>query len=148
MKFKKIEKTDKSLIEKIVNIEEEVFGKNGGADYWLVKALARYGTIFVLISNDEIVSIAEFMQVQGENKLFLYGFLTREKYRGKGYAKELMKACENEFRKTKIDSILLTVDPENKIGINLYTKLGYSNIEFQEDEYGKGVHRFLFEKKL
>ena len=148
IKFKKVEKNDKDLIAKIVEIEEKVFGKNGGADYWLIKAFVRYGAIFVLILEDEIVSIAEFMQIQGENKLFLYGFLTREEYRGKGYAKELMKACENELKKNQIDSILLTVDPKNEIGINLYKKLGYLNIELLKDEYGEGVDRFLFEKKL
>lgn len=148
MKLKKIEKTDKILIEKIVAIEGEVFGKNGGADYWLIKAFARYGTIFVLMVEKEIVSIAEFMQVQSEKKMFLYGFLTRKEYRGKGYAKQLMKYCEEELKNIGIESIILTVDPKNQIGINLYTKLGYSNIEFQKDEYGEGIDRFLFGKKI
>ena len=49
MEFKEVKITDMHLINKIIEIEEEVFGVNGGADAWLVKAFVRYGMILIII---------------------------------------------------------------------------------------------------
>lgn len=148
MKFKEIKIQDKELIEKIVKIEEEVFGVNGGADYWLVKAFVRYGLIFVGMEGEEIVSIAEYIQILGKNELFLYGFSTREPYRNKGYGKKLMKFSEKKAKEIEMKSISLTVDPKNKIAVSMYEKMGYEIIELQNDEYGYGIDRYLMKKKF
>ena len=44
--------------------------------------------------------------------------------------------------------IELTVAPENEIAINLYKKHGYAQEKLLEDEYGKGIHRYVMRKKL
>ena len=48
----------------------------------------------------------------------------------------------------KIVEIELTVAPENEIAINLYKKHNYIQEKFLEDEYGKGIHRYVMRKKL
>lgn len=148
MEFKEIKISDEKLIKRIVEIEEEVFGVNGGADFWLVKAFVRYGLLFVLIDGDEIISIAEYMQVFGKKELFLYGFSTRINYRNKGYGKKLVQESEKKAREKGIGKISLTVDPKNEIGVSMYKKLGYIIEEFQKDEYGEGIDRYLMSKKL
>ncbi|MGL4687572.1 MAG: GNAT family N-acetyltransferase, partial [Fusobacteriaceae bacterium] len=98
MIFKEVKYNDIEVLEKLKLIEEEVFGENGGADNWLLKTFTRYGLLFIIIDNDEIVSVAEFIQVLGKKELFLYGFLTREKYRNMGYAKGLIEFSERKIK--------------------------------------------------
>lgn len=148
MEFKRINPGDKKEIDNIVKIEEEVFGKNGGADYWLVKTFVRYGLLLVIKEGEEIISIAEYIEIMGEKELFLYGFLTREKFRGKGYAGKLIDYSEKISRIKGYKAISLTVDPENLLAVNFYKKRGYQIVEFQENEYGEGVHRYLMKKHL
>lgn len=148
MKLRQITPEDTKEIDNIVKIEEEVFGKNGGADYWLIKAFVRYGMVLILEEENEIISIAEYMEIMEKKELFLYGFLTRLAFRGRGYAGKLIDYGEKMARNKGYKAISLTVDPENILAINLYKKRGYEIIEFQEDEYGKGVHRFLMRKPL
>lgn len=148
MEFKKIAPEDKKDIDDIVKIEEEVFGKNGGADYWLIKAFVRYGLLFVVKEGEEIVSVAEYMEIAEKKELFLYGFLTREKFRGKGYAGKLIQYSEKNAKKKGYAAIALTVDPENLTAVKFYQKRGYKIEELQENEYGDGIHRYLMRKIL
>lgn len=148
MNIKEIRLQDKELIEKIVEMEKEVFGVNGGADFWLVKAFVRYGLLFVLIDKGEIISIAEYMQIYGKEEVFLYGFLTKEYYRNKGYGKYLVIESEKKLKEKGIKGIKLSVDPMNNIGLSMYLKLGYEIVEFSKDEYGDKNDRYIMEKKL
>jgi ribosomal protein S18 acetylase RimI-like enzyme len=148
MDFKIITSENKKNIEKIVKIEEEIFGKNGGADYWLIKAFARYGLLLIIKEEDEIVSVAEYMAIIDKKELFLYGFLTREKFRGKGYGGKLIEFSEKIAKDKGYKAISLTVDPKNLNALNFYKKREYEIIELQNDEYGEGIHRYLMKKSL
>ena len=148
MEFKELKKIDLDYLKKIVELEEEAFEGNGGVDLWILKALIRYGKVFVIGENDEIVSIVEYMQCFDKKEVFLYGICTRKKYRSQGHAKEIMRESEKELKNLGYKEIGLTVDPNNEIGINLYKKLGYEVAEYQENEYGEGVHRYLMKKVI
>ena len=148
MEFKELKKIDLDYLKKIVELEEEAFEGNGGVDLWILKALIRYGKVFVIEENDEIVSIVEYMQCFDKKEVFLYGICTRKKYRSQGHAKEIMRESEKELKNLGYKEIGLTVDPNNEIGINLYKKLGYEVTEYQENEYGEGVHRYLMKKVI
>ena len=148
MEFKIIEAQDRKIIDRLVEIEREVFGENGGADYWLIMAFVRYGFLAVLMEGDEIISVAQYMQVFGKKELFLYGFLTREKFRKKGFGKKLLEICEERLKDMEIESIILTVDPENREGIGLYKSMGYINLGLEKDEYGAGIDRYIMRKQL
>ncbi|MGL5122659.1 MAG: GNAT family N-acetyltransferase [Fusobacteriaceae bacterium] len=148
MIFKEVKSNDTEILKNLKLIEEEVFGENGGADSWLLKTFTRYGLLYIIIDNDEIVAAAEFIQILGKKELFLYGFLTREKYRNMGYAKKLIEFSEKKIKSLGYSTILLTVDPENLIGVNLYKNKGYEIIEFQKNEYGPNIDRLLMKKIL
>ncbi len=140
---------DEKIIKKLVEIEAEVFGEKGGADNWLMKFFARYGQLFILMSDeDEIISVAEFIQVFGKPEVFLYGFLTVPKFRNQGNAKKLLDFSEKKLKELNIKNILLTVDPKNEIGVNIYKKRNYEIVELQKDEYGTGIDRYLMKKNL
>lgn len=148
MKFKELKVVDLELLNKIVELEEEAFEGNGNVDLWILKALIRYGKVFILEESDEIVTIAEYMQVMGKDEVFLYGISTRKKYRNHGYAKRIMKESERYLKDLGYKVIGLTVDPKNEIAIKLYKNLGYTIEEFQENEYGKGIDRYLMKKVI
>lgn len=148
MEFRELKKVDLDLLNRIVEVEEEAFEGNGNVDLWILKSLIRYGKVFILEEAGEIVSIAEYMQVMGEKKLFLYGLSTRKKYRHRGWAKRIMGESEKILKNLGYEEVSLTVDPKNEIAIDMYKKLGYIIKEFQENEYGEGIHRYLMKKVI
>lgn len=148
MEFREVNNTDLEYLKKIVELEEEAFEGAGGVDLWILKALIRYGKVFAIEEAGEIVTLAEYMQCFETKEAFLYGICTRKKYRGQGHAKDIMRRSEEELRKLGYTGIALTVDPENEIGIHMYKNLGYDIVEYQKDEYGEGVHRYLMKKVI
>lgn len=148
MEFRELHDVDLTLMNKIVEIEEEAFEGNGSVDLWILKALIRYGKVFVLVEGDEIITIAEYMQVLGKDEVFLYGISTRKKYRNRGNARKIMEESEKYLKRLGYKEVGLTVDPNNNIAMKLYKDLGYRIEEYQEDEYGKGIHRYLMKKVI
>ncbi len=149
MKIYEVTPNDTELIKEILKNEMESFGECGGADMWLIKSFIRYGKLFILLNEENtLLSVAQYQGVIGEKKVFLYGFSTLKKWRGKGYAKELLSKTEELLKKIEIEEILLTVDPKNIIALNLYKSLGYRKVDFLIDEYGNGVDRVLMKKEL
>ncbi len=148
MEFRELYDVDLTLMNKIVEIEEEAFEGNGNVDLWILKALIRYGKVFVLVEGDEIITIAEYMQVLGKDEVFLYGISTRKKYRNRGNARKIMEESEKYLKRLGYKEVGLTVDPNNNIAMKLYKDLGYRIEEYQEDEYGKGIHRYLMKKVI
>ena len=148
MEFKEVKKVDLPFLKRIVELEDEAFEGQGGVDLWILKALIRYGKVFILEEAGEIVSIVEYMQVFEKKEVFLYGICTRKRFRSQGNAKKIMNLSEAYLKNEGYNAISLTVDPNNSIGIKMYKELGYDQVEFQENEYGEGVHRYLMKKVI
>ncbi|AAL94130.1 N-acetyltransferase [Fusobacterium nucleatum subsp. nucleatum ATCC 25586] len=143
-----IKDPDFEVMMKIVEIEQETFEGNGNVDLWIIKALIRYGLVFVIKENDKIVCIVEYMQVFNKKSLFLYGISTLKEYRHKGYGNYILNETEKILKNLSYEEIELTVAPENDIAINFYKKHGYIQEKLLKDEYGKGIHRYVMRKKL
>ena len=143
-----IKDPDFEVMMKIVEIEQETFEGNGNVDLWIIKALIRYGLVFVIKENDKIVCIVEYMQVFNKKSLFLYGISTLKEYRHKGYGNYILNETEKILKNLSYEEIELTVAPENDIAINFYKKHGYIQEKLVKDEYGKGIHRYVMRKKL
>lgn len=148
MILKELNKADLPLIKEIVALEEEAFGGKGGVDLWILKALLRYGKVFILEEDNKIISIIEYMQCFDKKEVFLYGICTLKKYRNQGNATKIMLESEKYLKEKGYNEIYLTVDPENEIAINMYKHFGYSIVEYQENEYGEGIHRYLMKKTI
>ena len=119
MEFRELHDVDLTLMNKIVEIEEEAFEGNGNVDLWILKALIRYGKVFVLVEGDEIITIAEYMQVLGKDEVFLYGISTRKKYRNRGNARKIMEESEKYLKRLGYKEVGLTVDPNNNIAMKI-----------------------------
>ena len=148
MKLVHIKNPDFQVMKKIVEIEQEAFEGDGNVDLWIIKALIRYGMVFVIKEDNKIVCIIEYMQIFNKKSLFLYGISTLKKYRHKGYANFILTETEEILKDFGYKEIELTVAPENEIAINLYKKHGYIQGKFLEDEYGKGIHRYVMRKVI
>ncbi|UUV19230.1 GNAT family N-acetyltransferase [Fusobacteria bacterium ZRK30] len=148
MKFLEIEAKDKKYIEQIIEVEKEVFGVSGGVDEWILKPIIRYGKVFVLVIEDEVIGIAEYIRDFDGDEIFLYGLSIKKEYRKCGYGKKLLEESVKVFRENKIKKIGLTVSLENKPAIELYKKLGFKMKEMLKDEYGKGVDRLYFAREI
>ncbi|MGL5279277.1 MAG: GNAT family N-acetyltransferase [Cetobacterium sp.] len=149
MKVIEVDAENRGLIQKIFDNEVESFGVMGGADMWMIMSFIRYGKLYVLLNeNNELLSVAQYQGVLGKKEVFLYGFSTSLKERGKGYGKILLEESQNRLRELDMEKIYLTVDPTNTVAIDMYKKAGYVIEELQKDEYGKGIDRYLMTKNL
>ena len=148
MEFLELDINCREEIEQVIRIEEEAFGKNGGVDEWVLKPLAKYGKVFVVKDNGRIVCLAEFMQKFGEDRAYLYGICTEKNSRGKGLAKYLLEKSLEYFSEYGIESVDLTVSPENEAAIELYEKMGFEKKKILKNEYGIGVDRLYMVKEI
>ena len=139
---------DYRTMQNIIKIEEEAFEGKGNVDLWIIKALIRYGIVFVVKINDEIVSIVEYMQMFNKKSVFLYGISTLKKYRHRGCANFLLVETEKYLKDIGFKEIELTVDPKNEIAIAMYKKNGYIQGNYLKDEYGAGIDRYVMKKIL
>ena len=133
-----IKNPDFEVMKKIVEIEQEAFEGAGNVDLWIIKALIRYGMVFIVKEGEKIVCIVEYMQVFNKKSLFLYGISTLKKYRHKGYANYILNETEKILKDLGYKEIELTVAPENEIAINLYKKHNYI-----QENISKYVNYFL-----
>ena len=84
-----------------------------------------------------------------DNKAYIYGFFTNEKYRGRGISNLFLSNIIEEIAKNNmIEEIELTVSPENIQAIKLYEKNGFVVDRLLHNEYGEGEDRYLMYKKL
>ncbi|MEI6856743.1 GNAT family N-acetyltransferase [Psychrilyobacter sp.] len=148
MKFLEIKSKDKKYIDQIIEIEKEAFGLSGGVDEWILKPIIRYGKVFVLVIDDEVIGIAEYIRGFDGDVVFLYGFSIKKEYRKCGYGEKLLEESIKIFRENKIKKIGLTVSLKNKSAIELYKKMGFKMEEMLKEEYGKGIDRIYFGRKM
>ena len=149
MKVIEVDAKNRELIKKIFDNELESFGVMGGADMWMIMSFIRYGKLYVLLNeSNDLLSVAQYQGVLVKKEVFLYGFSTSLKERGKGYGKILLEESHNRLKELGMEKIYLTVDPANAKAIDMYKKAGYIIEELQKDEYGKGIDRYLMIKNL
>jgi len=142
-----LKEEDNELMEEVVKLEEEAFGKNGGVDIWILKPLATYGRVYVLRENGVVVAVAEFMRgFNGES--YLYGLATAKDYRKKGFATKIMKESFKKLKEKSLKTMYLTVDPKKEYIVDFYKKLGFTKDSYIENEYGEGIHRLKMRKEL
>ncbi|WP_320045714.1 N-acetyltransferase [uncultured Ilyobacter sp.] len=148
MEFIEVQGDDIKIINGILDLENKTFGDNGGIDIWTLKPLVRYGKVFALVDKEIVVSAIEFIHKFDSKEIYLFGVSTREEFRGRGCAKELINRGTEYFREKGMEKISLTVAPENKSAVGLYKKMGYIIKNIQNSEYGDGVDRFYMVKKI
>ena len=147
MEIRELLPSEKERINDIAEYEELIFG-DGGIGRWTIMPFVRYGKVYVLLENEEIVSVAEIMRTFDTKDAYIYGFFTKEKLSRKGYGSVLLNFIINEMEKSGIEAVTLTVDPENEKAVNLYLKHGFEKAELLTEEYGENEDRLYMRLEL
>ena len=140
MEIRELLPSEKERINEIAEYEELIFG-DGGIGRWTIMPFVRYGKVYVLLEDEEIVSVAEIMRTFDTKDAYIYGFFTKEKFLRKGYGSVLLNFIINEMEKSGIEALTLTVDPENEKAVNLYLKHGFEKAGILTEEYGENEDR-------
>lgn len=143
-----LNESDENYINQIINLEAEIFGENGAVDLWNLKPLIKYGKVYVLLQEKKVLACAELTKDWNGQKAYLYGFAVKLSEQKRGFGKTFLSMVIKECIKEKINEIELTVSPENAPAIFLYEKFGFTKIKYLNDEYGKGINRYLYKKLL
>ncbi|MBZ4683388.1 MAG: hypothetical protein PWP46_1885 [Fusobacteriaceae bacterium] len=149
MNFIEILPNNREYIEQIIEIEERVFGKNGGVDYWILKPIVRYGKVVAIEKDNKVLAVAELINNWENDTVYIYGFCVDIDYQFKGIGKYFLnEIIKYILSKKTINKIVLTVAKENKKAIKLYEKLGFKIEKELKDEYGNGIDRLYMVFKI
>lgn len=146
--FIELRDLDKDLTRQIIAIEQEAF-KEGGMNSWFLPPFIRHGRVFLLINQGQVLAAAEYMRDFTEISLaYLFGLAVKKEYRNQGLGYKLLDSAHSILRQDDITDVCLTVDPNNKTALRLYTKLGFKAKQLLPDEYGDGIHRQVWKLSL
>lgn len=137
---------DKELINRLVEIEKEAFGK-AGLNHFTLPPFILFGKVFVLYEGDIIAGAAEYFRCWEEESAYLFGFSVKKEFRGKGLGSFFLSQIIQRI-KDDISDIYLTVEKDNISAVKLYEKNGFKRVSFEKDFYGKGEHRIVMKKEI
>ena len=138
---------DKNLIVNAVSdIESACF-----SDPWtkasVMSQLSSDGTVFAC-SSDSDGNITGYVCGQSAaDECELYRIAVSDKYRGLGFAKELMDYFIGECKKREIISVFLEVRSSNSPARSLYEKYGFQNIATRKNYYRSPTEDAIIYKK-
>lgn len=143
-----IKDVDSDTLAELVALEEEAFGR-GGLNEWVIPVIMRYGRVFMLFKDGQIVGGAELIKDWSNFDLtFLVSFAVKQGHRSKGWGKFFLSEIIERLRKEGLNSLYLTVSPQNEAALALYRKLGFLEVAFLPAEYGKKEDRLLMGLRL
>ena len=139
-------------LEEIYKVELECFGADAYGKWVYRWLLSDVRTIF-LKAVDKDGAIAGFVagrceRTQGRLVGKIYTLNVKREFRGRGLARELMEALEEEFRKRGCKETVLQVAVDNKPAVNLYLKLGYKITRRLPNYYKRGRDAYEARKSL
>jgi len=83
-----------------------------------------------------------------ESKGWILSLGVLSDYRGTGVGTELLNAGINELASMQIESVYLTVEPENTGAVKLYKRHGFENVDLMENYFGNGEKRLKMLKLI
>lgn len=144
-----INKYDAVAITAILTLEKEAFGI-GAMNEWHLVPLIRHGKVFVWRENESIVgSVQYFLDWQHPKRAYMYGIAIAKLFQGNGLGTLLLKETFEKLKEHGLDSVELTVSPDNEAAINVYqNKMGFHAVGLRKAEYGQGEDRVVMIKTL
>ena len=135
---------DQTLLERLVELEQEAFGC-GGMNEWHLVPLIRHGRIFVSKNNDIVVGAVQYMRDWNKPELaYMVGVSVAAEARGKGIGTKLLAESIQNLFEDNFAEVELTVAADNAAAVKVYKeKLGFEATEFRQNEYGQGQDRLV-----
>lgn len=141
-----IRKVEEKDINKIVELEEEIFGETLG--YEMIKSELNNPLIWfrLIEDNNEIIGYIGgcFYLEDGE----ILNFLIDNKYQHKGYGTKLFNHIMLEAKEKGIKRVTLEVRENNIKGINFYLKNDFKQISIRKHYYKNGDNALVMMKEL
>lgn len=136
------------LLNSIVDFSVNIFGESS-QDEWGIVPQIRRGNVFLLKEDiqNKVMGMATLLRDWDDpDKAYLFDFAVSEDYQGLGVGFQFLKGIIENLIEQKFLRMNLTVDVNNEGAIHLYQdKLGFKTISREDDEYGKGHHRYVME---
>ena len=88
---------------------------------------------WVYEENDDVLAYGVMSTGGGEAHILTV--VVKEGARGRKLGRQMMQHLLNTASKHKVETVLLEVRPSNTIAVNLYEKLGFSEIGVRKDYY-------------
>lgn len=144
---------DDHLIPEILRIQSEAFRTESPKE--IIRHSKYFREIFYIIkSENKVVGYCMYylkpkISFEGFKKQsVIYSIATDRNFRGKGFAKRLLKESIEEMKLNRISSILLYVSENNVPALKLYEKAGFVIIEQIENICGRNEKCYKMELKL
>lgn len=130
-------------VQRVADLEAQAFGA-GGLNAWSLVPLGRHGRVFGCVEGEEMIAAAQvFRDWERPELAYLVGISVDDRFRGRGFGTQFLKAIHNQLALEGIGSLELTVDPRNVAAIRVYRdKLGYRVVDQRPAEYGPGEDRW------
>jgi len=145
LKFTRLKELDQKNLLELENLEKIIF-KKAALNRYHLPVIARYGYLFALFLEDNIVGEASF--IRQEKNVFLVGLWIVAERRGKGLGSLLMSESIAYLKKSGFETVELTVEKDNTSAIKLYEKIGFRKTEDLPSFYGPSQSRLLFRANL
>lgn len=151
VRVEQVDEMDPSLLQALMEIEQEAFGR-GGMNEWFLPPFARRGQVYALWveGHRKPVGVVECMVTWGQpHCAYLFGMAIREGWRGKGLGTRFLRDICRRLRVMGFLTLELTVAPTNAAALRVYQgKLGFEPIALYPEEYGQGEDRLLMRLDL
>ena len=138
---------DEDILYDIVRLEDKIF-KGASIGNYNIKPMAKYGKVYTILDEHEIISVAEVMSSFDEEMAYIYGFFTNTKYQNQGMGHKLLEFVLDDLKNIGINRVQLTAGVENIRACRLYEDFYFKIKENLEDEYKDGEKRYLYEALL
>jgi ribosomal-protein-alanine N-acetyltransferase len=146
MEIKRVSSKD---LRQIVNLEQNVFGKNAFSKD-LIKNLIDNNALFLKLEEGKFKKkLIGFIIVIRDQKdrANMINFLIKPKFQNKGFGSYFLQKTIDEIKKIKeIKKIVLNVQISNSVAISLYEKFNFKrNPVILENYYQSGESAYLME---
>lgn len=140
-----------NLLKRMVTLGLNIFGELGMDEWGLVPQI-RHGNVFLIKeeAKKQLIGLAILMRDwEDSDKVYLFDYAIAEDHQGKGLGYHFLRIIGDNLLEQGFTKMSLTVDIENKAAIKLYKdKMGFEIVSMNEDEYGRGLHRYMMELDL
>lgn len=142
-----LKECDPEIIQQVIEIEKAGFEDGGLHNEWLLVPFIRYGRVYIMEKDSQVIAAAQFMQKWDSiSEIYFYGISVHPELRGKGVGTAFINEMLADLRKDGIKRVVLSVNPNNQRALKLYeNRFGFTKIELCKNEYGPGEHRYIME---
>jgi ribosomal protein S18 acetylase RimI-like enzyme len=146
---KEVKNHDPTLISAVVEIDLLTFSEPTWSRY-TAGLLLRHGRTFLLQADDVIIGTSQLLRSwSNPDEAVLFSMSIRPGWRGRGLGTFFLEGISGVLIDSKVTTLMLEVDPENKTAIDLYEKkFGFERQGICRQEYGEGQDRLHLRKVL